>query len=835
MEDCLNHYEIKNQFLLKILRIFPNIDKPNKTTPMKFLSNLILILCCCAAMTAFGQTQNIRGTVFDKDTKQPIGSALLSIGDGSSGIGTYSEEDGTFLLENIPLGRHIINCQIIGYDNYRSEALIITSAKVPYLEIAMGSGIDMTEVEITDTRLDYNAPLNESAFVSARSFSVEETERMPAGVNDMGRMALSFPGVSQGGDDTENDIIIRGNSSFGMLWRLEGVDIPNPNHFARPGTSGGGITVFSAQLLGRSDFFSGGMPAEYGNALSGAFDVHFKKGNKHDREYRAKIGILGLDFATEGPIQKERSSYIFNYRYSTLGLLNSAGLHLLGERISNDFQDLSFNISLDSKDKKHLFTVFGMGGLSTEHYQPVADFTARDSSVANHWEDRVRISNLGIVGATYTWLIDEKSFLKAAIVGNFSVIDWQYDTVSSAESARFRYNTELYEDQRISTSLSYNRKVSPTFKYKVGLMNHNINFNFFKETAPRTASSDITVFNNEISLAGSGMTSTLQTYAQGTYQPNERHTLNFGVHALYLGLNNTAAIDPRFSYQFKINAQHTLGLAIGKHSQMLPLAAYFYSKNDTTVNNEIITSRPNEDMSFINSWHSVLSYSFLTKSQIKFVTEFYYQRLNKVPISIDNRAENTNYWMLNDQQSFAFFETASEGTGQNYGIDMVVEKFFSNKMYFLITGSMFESKYTPQDGIQRNTKFGTRWSSSYTIGREFEFGNAKTLQVGFRILYNGGFRYSPYDPIASAAESRYVMLAGEEWSAQVPAYKRVDARIAYRYNAKRFSGSISLDIQNLTSERNINAVAYNSLDNALEFRNYPGGDFIPVLAFQFDF
>jgi hypothetical protein len=182
-----------------------------------------------------------------------------------------------------------------------------------------------------------------------------------------------------------------------------------------------------------------------------------------------------------------------------------------------------------------------------------------------------------------------------------------------------------------------------------------------------------------------------------------------------------------------------------------------------------------------------------------------------------------------------FFETASEGTGQNYGIDMVVEKFFSNKMYFLITGSMFESKYTPQDGIQRNTKFGTRWSSSYTIGREFEFGNAKTLQVGFRILYNGGFRYSPYDPIASAAESRYVMLAGEEWSAQVPAYKRVDARIAYRYNAKRFSGSISLDIQNLTSERNINAVAYNSLDNTLEFRNYPGGDFIPVLAFQFDF
>ena len=800
----------------------------------RLLIVIATFLCCIFSFTAFSQTQNIRGIVKDKDTKQPVGSALLSIDDGSSGIGAYSNEDGTFILENVPLGRHVVNCQLVGYQNYRSEAFIISSNKEIFIEIELGSGVDMEEVEITDTRLDYNAPLNESAVVSARSFSVEETERMPAGVNDMGRMALSFPGVSQGRDDTENDIIIRGNSSFGMLWRLEGIDIPNPNHFARPGTSGGGITVFSAQLLGRSDFFSGGMPAEYGNALSGAFDVHFKKGNKYDREYRAKIGILGLDFATEGPIKRERSSYIFNYRYSTLGLLNSAGLHLLGERISNDFQDFSFNVSMDSKDKKHLFTIFGMGGLSTEHYEPVTDFNERDSSIANHWEDRYRISNLGIVGATYTWLIDEKSFLKAAIVSNNSVIDWKYDTIGLADSERFRYNTERYQDNRISTSLNYNRKVSEHFKYKIGMMNHNINFDFFKETAPRTSTSDITELNSEISLSGSGFTSTVQTYAQGTYQPDTRQTINFGLHALYLGLNNTAAIDPRLSYQFKINEQHTLGLAVGKHSQMLPLAAYFYAENDTT-NGEITVNRPNADMKYINSWHTVLSYSFLTKSQIKFVTEFYYQSLNNVPISVDNNGVNSNYWMLNDQQSFAFFETTSGGTGRNYGVDLVVEKFFSNKTYFLFTGSLFESKYTPIDGLERNTKFGTRWSSSYTLGREFEFKKARTLQVGARLLYNGGFRYSPHDPVASAAAGRYIQLAGAEWSGQVPAYMRVDARIAYRYNAKRFSGAISLDVQNLTSRRNINAVSYDATTNELVNRNYPGGDFIPVLAFQFDF
>ncbi|MCB0695687.1 MAG: TonB-dependent receptor plug domain-containing protein, partial [Saprospiraceae bacterium] len=201
---------------------------------------------------------------------------------------------------------------------------IITAQRIPFLEIGLEEGVLLEGVQIVADG-NANAPINELATVSARSFSVEETERIAASVNDMGRMALSFPGVQQGGDDTENDIIIRGNSSVGMLWRLEGIDIPNPNHFARPGTSGGGITVFSSQLLSKSDFYTGGMPAEFGNAISGAFDVHFRKGNMLDRQHRVRIGLLGLDFATEGPLSKGKSSYLINYRYSTLGLLNKMG------------------------------------------------------------------------------------------------------------------------------------------------------------------------------------------------------------------------------------------------------------------------------------------------------------------------------------------------------------------------------------------------------------------------------------------------------------------------------------------------------------------------------
>ncbi|MFZ4377228.1 MAG: carboxypeptidase-like regulatory domain-containing protein, partial [Saprospiraceae bacterium] len=286
-----------------------------------FLHLAFFIFCVPLISNAQIKLQTIKGTVKDKTTKSPLAFATVNVEKSEKQIGTVTDENGNFILKGVPVGRQSIRCTYLGYATFLSEEFILTSAKETVINVELQEEIQsLAAVEVVASQ-NTNAPVNESALVSTRSFSAEETERMPAGVNDLGRMAISYPGVTRGGDDTENDIIIRGNSSFGMLWRLEGIDIPNPNHFARPGTSGGGVTVFSAQLLSRSDFSTGGMSAEYGNALSGTFDVHFRKGNMEKREHRVKIGLLGLDFATEGPIKSQQASYLINYRYSTLGLL----------------------------------------------------------------------------------------------------------------------------------------------------------------------------------------------------------------------------------------------------------------------------------------------------------------------------------------------------------------------------------------------------------------------------------------------------------------------------------------------------------------------------------
>ena len=281
---------------------------------------LIATFLCCFTFAAFGQTQNIRGKVIDKDTKQPLISALLSVDDNTSDIGGYSDENGLFLLENIPLGRHIINCQVVGYQNYRSEPLIISSTKEIYIEIEMSSGVDMDEIEISDTRLDYNAPLNESAFVSARSFSVEETERMPAGVNDMGRMALSFPGVAQGGDDTENDVIIRGGAPNENVYYLDGIEIPNINHFATQGSSGGPVGLINVNFIRDVDFYSGAFPANRGNTMSSVMDFKQITGNREKLGGSFMVGSSDIGLTLNGPTGKN-SSFILSARRSYLQFL----------------------------------------------------------------------------------------------------------------------------------------------------------------------------------------------------------------------------------------------------------------------------------------------------------------------------------------------------------------------------------------------------------------------------------------------------------------------------------------------------------------------------------
>lgn len=775
-------------------------------------------------------TQTVRGKVTEAASGEPLRSVQVVVAESDPAIGTLTDEEGRFVLENVPIGRIQIVASLSGFSESRSDFFILSSSREGIVDLTLSELIGearVGEVSITASEYPHKA-VNSLSVVSTRSFSAEETERYAASVNDPGRMALTYPGVQQGGDDSENDIIIRGNSSFGMLWRLEGIDIPNPNHFARAGTSGGGVTVFSAQLLANSDFSTGAFAAEYGNAISGVFDIHFRKGNMEQRQYRAKVGLLGLDFAAEGPFRKGQSSYLVNYRYSTLGLLNNLGFYLVGERVANNFQDLSFNLAFDGKDGKSFVTVFGMGGLSLEHYEPVANPEDREPGVANHWEDRYRQSNMAATGMTYTRRLDDKSFLKWTVAMMAGDIDYQYDTLSLTDEP-FRYNDEKYLDQRITTSLAYTRKISPRTTIKTGVFFNQIFFTYYKETTPRSTDLQI-VPQGTISLDGQGNTRTYQAYAQASHRLSEKWTVNAGLHSILLELNTTGAVEPRVSLQYAPNGRHSLSAAYGWHSQMLPLGAYYYRQDDTLSTGEVVSNFPNADLPFIRSNHFVLAYNGLFFQNLRFNVEVYLQQLSRVPVEEDPSV----WWWLNNRSGVATFPLVGEGRGTNYGIDFALEKFFSNGLYFLLTYSRFESTYETLDGNVYPTRFATRFASTYTFGKEITFKRGAVLQAGARVLYNGGFRYTPFDPVLSQQEGRFIPLDGAANEGQVDPYFRIDGRISFRKNNKRTSSILSLDVQNIMDRRNPNNIQYNPVTNDLEFRRHPSG-LIPVLSYQIDF
>ena len=783
-----------------------------------FLFFLLFIIC--SQSFAQKQYQSIYGQVLDKQTKSALPGATIVVEGSNPKLVASSDENGNFVFNQVPIGRQILEISYIGYLPQKSDAIILTSARSITVKIELTTGsINADEVVISANKNAFE-PLNELSVVSTRSFTAEETERMPAGINDPGRVALSYPGVQRGPDDTENQIVVRGNSPIGILWRLEGVDMPNPNHFAVVGSSGGGVSIFSAQLLAKSDFSTGGFAAEYGNALSGAFDVQFRHGNMQKREHRAKIGILGLDFATEGPIKNGSSSYLVNYRYSTLGLLGKMGFYLVGERVTNDFQDLSFNLVF--KKKKSVATIFGIGGLSEEHYLPVENGEVRNKNRASEWEDRVKPSNMGAMGYTYTYMPDSKTYIKAvvALVGSDQIRN--SDTLD-LKNVRFRYDSERYLDKRLVASVAYSKKISDRFWVKTGIIANQIFYDFFKETKARLNQQDINQRQVNVSVQGDGNSQMLQQYIQTTYKLSEKFSLNTGIHFLEFLTNKTGSVEPRVSMQYAPTQASKVSFAYGRHGRILPMMTYFFA--DSTGKNI------NFDLKPIKSDHFIAAFHHYTQSRMRLSLEAYYQNMFNVPISADL---SSNYWLLNYSADFPEFQVKSKGLGRNKGLDLAIEKQFSNSYFFLITGSILDSKFKANDGIWHNSRFNTRFSSSFTFGKEFPFKNGNILQIGGRYLLSGGFRYTPFDPIKSKEKGYYVGDTKQENEGQVAPFRRLDTRIAYRYNGRKTSGNISLDFQNATNRLNATNIAYDSAKNTT-YTEYRGSGFIPVLTFQVDF
>jgi len=766
----------------------------------------ILLLCLIHVGSLEAQTAGytLRGTITDQVTRQPLSFVNVVLSDS---LVVYSDEEGSYRFENIPIGKYRLAFSFIGYDDVYLNTVFVDAGKTTVLDVRMHESVHSLNEVVISADQEKARPLNEMALVSTRMVSVEETKRYAAAFNDPARMANSFAGVVQV-DAGNNDISIRGNAPNGLLWRLEGIDIPNPNHFSSVGTAGGGVSILSGQLLANSDFSTGAFNAEYGNALSGVFDIKLRKGNHEEREYTFQAGVIGLDLAAEGPFRKgSKSSYLVNYRYSTLGILSE--VLDIGDFVTT-FQDLSYNIHFKDKTWGDI-SFFGLNGLSSQVGYDTIEQTDLDFE-----------ANTLVNGMTHSKSIGDNAFLKTGIVFSSTVNGINLLERNPLDASQtFVSQQERQSQDRITLSTKFQQKWSRSTSFKAGIMQNWINFDVFKKSQPTYKAENELIFNQN------GNTSTTQIYTQIQQRYSAKFTANYGIHFLRFNLNGSYSIEPRLALQYQLHPKHTLSLGYGLHSQNVPLGIHFVE-----IEGEEGKTTPNKDLSLSKAHHWIAGYNLRPNSLLNIKVEAYYQSLFDVP---QEKVFDTNFSLVNLEPGIPNIALVNSGKGKNYGLELTVERYLSKGFYMTSTASLYESQFLGSDDKWYDTRFNGNFTSSLTAGKQFTISKQKNRSMGIHIktIYAGGFRQNPIDLDASRQEGREVRDTSNPFSDQLDDFFRFDLKVQFKRNYTKTTSSLIFDLQNITNRENAAPDSFNAYTGQIKAGKQLG--LLPTISYKLEF
>ncbi len=769
-----------------------------------------LIFNCITFLLLAQNTQQIKGVVRDGASDEPLPYATVVILNSKPILSVSTDENGRFVFTNIPVGRYNIAASFLGYEPTEIKEVMLSSAKEVFLEIPLKESIHQLNEVVIRPNVNKTQPLNPMSTNSARMLSVEEAKRYAGGFDDPARLASSFAGIAS--NMGNNGIVVRGNAPKFLQWRLEEVEIPNPNHFAEvTGFGGGGLTALSSQVLGNSDFFTGAFPAEYGNALSGVFDIKMRNGSNSQMENTVQLGAIGIDVASEGPFKKGgQASYLFNYRYSTLALLSPL---MPDDADGTRYQDLSFKLNFPTK-KAGLFSLWGIGLI--DHSGQTAETDTTKWEYMQDMESQNVKQYMGAMGLGHKIMLDNSMFLKTTLAATISGLDMHTE--------RMDQNVELLPQNVIQNTnwnfvfSSYvNKKFGAKHTNKTGIQATGLLYNMLLKNADPAGTTLQTITNE------SGFSALLSAYSTSFINLNDNWTLTAGLIGQYFTLNGRYSIEPRVGIKWQFHHDHTLSLAYGLHSRLEMLNYYFTQ----STSGEYI----NKDLDFTRSQHLVLSYDWNIGNDFHLRVEPYIQQLYSVPVIADS-----SFSFLNLQNDWFIHEKLENtGKGLNYGIDVTFEKFMSKGYYFMFTASLFDSQYTGGDGIWRNTRYNRNFLFNFLVGKEWMVGSRKqnVWSANIRVSYQGGDRYSPVNYDSSIPAEDVIYDESKAFSMQLSPAFLAHLTVSYKINCRKTAHEFSLKILNATNYKEFYGHRYNFKTHDIEENRE--AIMIPNISYKIEF
>ncbi|GAB2807392.1 TonB-dependent receptor [Ferruginibacter profundus] len=764
-------------------------------------------------------TQVIKGVVLDEQSGNVLQNITVAI--ESLRVNVITDANGNFKLYNVPVGRQNIKVSAVGYEEALIPNIEVTSSKEVVLEIKLKEKVKkLDEVKILSGKSKLKA-LNEAAIVSARQLSTDEAFRYSGTRNDPSRMAQNFAGVS-GGNDARNDIIIRGNSPAGVLWRMDGIDIPNPNHFSTLGSTGGPVSILNINTLKNSDFLTSAFPSQYGNALAGVFDLKMRNGNNEKNEFLGQMGFNGFELGAEGPLNKKtKASYLADYRYSMVATLQDLGLNFGTGSATPYYQDGTFKINLPSK-KMGTFSLFGLGGESHIHFSPESQgkdnlYSSNDGSI----RDRDFKSLTGVLGLSNTYFFNSTASGKTTIAVSGLSSKYSETIVDGSKPNTLAYYKKN-EQLKYAAGYTFNKKFNSRNQLTTGFT-ADINQLQLRQDYIKDGDSVL------ITLVKTNETATLlKTFINYGHRFTDKLSTNLGMYYQQFTFNNTQSIEPRWNIRYQFKQNQSVSFGAGLHSQTQPLEVYFYQSK----NNLGQTEFTNKNLDFVKSAHGVLGYDISFSKQFRLKSEIYGQYIYNA--AVEKTA--SSFSMLNSGADFAFPDKTNlvnNGKGYNYGIELTMEHFLHEGFYWLFTASVFQSQYKGSDNVWRNTAFNSNFVINALGGKEFKLNSKTTFGIDSKITVTGGQRYTPFN-IAASQNAGYVIYKEDAaYSEQLNTYFRWDLKFSYIRNLKKVTQKWYVDLQNLTGRENIYIRTLNPKTGAVNQINQIG--FFPNINYQITF
>ncbi len=775
-----------------------------------FIISMLFIAACRLHAEDEPPVQTVKGKVLNFRNQQPLPGAVVRIIDTK--FGTYSENDGTFRIDNVPAGRYRLRASAVGFDP-QTINITVNSGRQVKLRIQLNErAVEMQTVEVTGSRGSFES-INEAAVVSSTVFDLDDVEKFAGSRMDPARMAQNYAGVV-GANDQRNDIIIRGGSPTELLWRLDGLDIPNPNHFATQGATGGPINAINTLMLDDSDFLTGAFPAEYGDKMSGVFDLRTRRGNYEKYEFIAQAGFNGFEAGAEGPVPGIKGSFIANYRYSFLDLLNKMGMDLKFTGVPR-YQDAMFKFDADPSPSHHL-SLTGLWGTS-EIFMQKSD----DNDVVTGDQDLLNGTDIFTLGLNWKYLASEEFYTivtAGTVYGKFrtdidSLTVGQGHEVISIDKWLRLNSVEGYHTLKIQGNYS----PAPAHFITAGIESRQRYYELFEKRYDNDRPPE-----RLWHLDKEGTAIQFLNFANWNWQLNREMTLNLGIHSQYLEISGKSTVEPRAGFSYNFLPRHSVNFGFGVHRQSLPLLIYF-------------SELENEDLDFMQSIHYIAGYNYMPAEDLLIGIEAYYKDLSKIPV---NAEEEDSWSMINQGTDFGSVRNngniaKSTGTGRAYGAEFSVTKNFSNGYYITTNVSYIRQQYKGSDGIMRFGAFDNIYVLNLLAGYEIMLSDAMTLSLSGKYILAGGPPYSPIDTARSDAEGYTYYIDEQAYSMRKPDYSKIDAKIELRHNMQGVAVISFFSFENIFSRQNVLSYQYDDIENEIETVYQPGFFFVGGVRVEF--